>query len=116
MRISDWSSDVCSPDRKADAKPAAKTADKPAAAAKSTDNAELSPAGRRVAEQHGIDAKSVEGTGRRGQVTKEDLVRVVKGGGARPEERVPMTRIRKRIAARLLQSKNSIAKIGRAHV
>ncbi|HEX5662030.1 MAG TPA: dihydrolipoyllysine-residue succinyltransferase, partial [Xanthomonadaceae bacterium] len=31
------------------------------------------------------------------------------GGGARPEERVPMTRIRKRIAERLMQSKNSIA-------
>jgi len=36
-------------------------------------------------------------------------VRVVKGGGARPEERVPMTRIRKRIAERLMLSKNSIA-------
>jgi len=30
-------------------------------------------------------------------------------GGARPEERVPMTRIRKRIAERLMQSKESIA-------
>lgn len=100
-------------DAKPETKPAdkaeAKAADKPAAAAKPADNAELSPAGRRVAEQHGIDAKSVEGTGRRGQVTKEDLVRVVKGGGARPEERVPMTRIRKRIAERLMLSKNSIA-------
>jgi len=97
------------PADKAEAKPEPKAADKPAAAAKPADNAELSPAGRRVAEQHGIDAKSVEGTGRRGQVTKEDLVRVVKGGGARPEERVPMTRIRKRIAERLMLSKNSIA-------
>ena len=100
-----------------EAKPAAtpearaepKVADKPATAAKAAAGTELSPAGRRVAEQHGIDAKSVEGTGRRGQVTKEDLVRVVKGGGARPEERVPMTRIRKRIAERLMLSKNSIA-------
>jgi len=91
------------------AKPEPKAADKPATAAKSTANAELSPGGRRVAEQHGIDAQAVEGTGRRGQVTKEDLVRVVKGGGARPEERVPMTRIRKRIAERLMLSKNSIA-------
>src|SRR5690606_31329384 len=32
-----------------------------------------------------------------------------KAGGARPEERVPMTRIRKRIAERLMQSKDSIA-------
>src|SRR3546814_2333915 len=42
---------------KADAKPAAKPADKPAAAANSTDNAPPTPAGRRLAEQHGIDAK-----------------------------------------------------------
>jgi len=92
-----------------EAKAEPKAADKPATAAKAGASVELSPAGRRVAEQHGIDAKSVEGTGRRGQVTKEDLVRVVKGGGARPEERVPMTRIRKRIAERLMLSKNSIA-------
>jgi 2-oxoglutarate dehydrogenase E2 component (dihydrolipoamide succinyltransferase) len=57
----------------------------------------------------------VEGTGRRGAVTKEDLVNYASGktagvsGGARPQERVPMTRIRKRIAERLMQSKNSIA-------
>jgi len=43
-------------------------------------------------------------------VTKEDLVNFVKsGGGARPESRVPMTRIRQRIAERMMQSKNSIA-------
>ena len=57
----------------------------------------------------------MEGTGRRGAVTKEDLVNYASGktagvsGGARPEERVPMTRIRTRIAERLMQSKNSIA-------
>ena len=50
------------------------------------------------------------GTGRRGQVTKEDLVNHIKtGGGARPEQRVAMTRIRQRIAERMMQSKNSIA-------
>ena len=43
-------------------------------------------------------------------MTKEDILNHVKlGGGARPEERVPMTRIRARIAERLMQSKNSIA-------
>ncbi|MFN9124064.1 MAG: dihydrolipoyllysine-residue succinyltransferase, partial [bacterium] len=41
--------------------------------------------------------------------TKEDLVNFAKGGGARPEERVPMTRMRKRIAERMMESKNSIA-------
>ncbi|MDC6705989.1 2-oxo acid dehydrogenase subunit E2, partial [Leclercia adecarboxylata] len=47
--------------------------------------------------------------------TKEDIVNFArnggagKSGGARPEERVPMTRIRKRIAERLMQSKNGTA-------
>ncbi|MFC4728543.1 dihydrolipoyllysine-residue succinyltransferase [Coralloluteibacterium thermophilus] len=79
------------------------------------DTSGLSPAGRRVAEQEGIDPKDVSGTGRRGQVTKEDLINFIKDGGlstpggARPEQRVPMTRIRQRIAERLMQSKESIA-------
>jgi 2-oxoglutarate dehydrogenase E2 component (dihydrolipoamide succinyltransferase) len=84
---------------------------------------ELSPAGRRVATEENIDPSKVAGTGRDGRVTKEDLVNYGKTGGAaapaapaakptpgsRPEERVPMTRIRTRIAERLMQSKNSIA-------
>src|SRR5690625_4792493 len=79
---------------------------------------DLAPAGRRVAHEEGIDASKVEGTGRGGRVTKEDLVKHGKSGGqgaaaptpgSRPEERVPMTRIRKRIAERLMQSKDSIA-------
>jgi 2-oxoglutarate dehydrogenase E2 component (dihydrolipoamide succinyltransferase) len=99
------------PKTEAAAKPAAQGVD------------ELSPAGRRVATEEGIDPSKVEGTGRDGRVTKEDLVNYGKGGaapapaapaakatpGARPEERVPMTRIRSRIAERLMQSKNSIA-------
>jgi len=85
-------------------------------------NADLSPAGLRVATEQNIDASKVAGTGRDGRVTKEDLVNYGKGGsapaaapaakptpGARPEERVPMTRMRARIAERLMQSKNSIA-------
>ena len=62
-----------------------------------------------------MDPSQVEGTGRRGAVTKEDILNYArtggagKAGGARPEERVPMTRIRKRIAERLMQSKDSIA-------
>ncbi|AND68062.1 dihydrolipoamide succinyltransferase [Dyella thiooxydans] len=92
----------------------------PATSGKGTED--LSPAGRRVAEEEHIDPSRVAGTGRDGRVTKEDLVNYAKGGsapaaapaakptpGARPEERVPMTRIRARIAERLMQSKNSIA-------
>ncbi|MGF6712585.1 2-oxoglutarate dehydrogenase E2 component (dihydrolipoamide succinyltransferase) [Luteibacter sp. W1I16] len=101
--------------------PKATQADAPAAP-KGVD--ELSPAGRRVAVEENIDPSKVAGTGRDGRVTKEDLVNAGKGGsapaasaapaakpapGSRPEERVPMTRIRARIAERLMQSKNSIA-------
>jgi 2-oxoglutarate dehydrogenase E2 component (dihydrolipoamide succinyltransferase) len=97
------------------------------AAASKADTSELSPAGRRVAEQEGIDPARVEGTGRGGRVTKEDLVKHGKGeapaaapapaqsaaaalpAGTRSEQRVPMTRMRTRIAERMMQSKNSIA-------
>ena len=97
--------------------PKAAAAPAPAAPAKSVDTSALSPAGRRVATEHGIDPGNVAGSGRHGQVTKEDLVNYMRNGpgdrplpgGARPEERVPMTRIRKRIAERLMQSKDSIA-------
>jgi len=91
---------------------APKAAPAPSSTAK-TDTSELSPAGRRVAEQHGVNPAEVAGTGRGGRVTKEDLVNHINApvvaGGARPEQRVPMTRIRTRIAERLMQSKNSIA-------
>jgi 2-oxoglutarate dehydrogenase E2 component (dihydrolipoamide succinyltransferase) len=110
----------------AQAAAAAPTASKTEAKAAPTGADELSPAGRRVAVEEGIDPSKVSGTGRDGRVTKEDLVNFGKTGGAapaaaapaaaakptpgsRPEERVPMTRIRLRIAERLMQSKNSIA-------
>ncbi len=102
---------------------AAPAAAAPKAAARGADD--LSPAGLRVATEEKIDPSKVAGTGRDGRVTKEDLVNYGKGGsaaaaaapapaakptpGSRPEERVPMTRMRLRIAERLMQSKNSIA-------
>jgi 2-oxoglutarate dehydrogenase E2 component (dihydrolipoamide succinyltransferase) len=76
---------------------------------------DLPPGARFAATTAGVDPAQVEGTGRRGMVTKEDIVNYASGktagvsGGARPEERVPMTRMRTRIAERLMQSKNSIA-------
>ncbi len=88
---------------------------------------ELSPAGQRVASENKIDPAQVAGSGRDGRVTKEDLVNFMRNDaapkpaaapaaaakpaapGARPEERVTMTRMRSKIAERLMQSKNSIA-------
>ncbi|MDB6164560.1 MAG: dihydrolipoamide succinyltransferase [Xanthomonadaceae bacterium] len=87
-------------------------ATKPSTTGKSAD---LPPGARFAADKAGVDASQVEGTGRKGAVTKEDIVNYASGkstgvtGGARPEERVPMTRMRARIAERLMQSKNSIA-------
>ena len=79
----------------------------------------LSPAARRLAEQHGVDADRVTGTGRHGVVTKADVAQYVDGrkdapaktanAGDRPEQRVPMTRIRARIAERLLEAQQTAA-------
>jgi len=94
---------------KAAAPAAAAKAEAPKAAA---GVAELPPGARFTATKEGIDPSQVEGTGRKGAVTKEDLINYAKStapAGARPEERVPMTRMRARIAERLMQSKNSIA-------
>ena len=108
-------------------KPAAAPAQPQKSAAPSPANTpELSPAGQRVATENKIDPSQVPGTGRSGQVTKEDLVNFMRTGGqqaapaakapsspapagSRPEERVTMTRMRAKIAERLMQSKNSIA-------
>ncbi len=115
------------PAPKAEAKPAAaaKAESNPQASAKTAESPapagveDLSPAGRRVATENNIDPSTVTGTGRDGRVTKEDLLTPQKAPapaaasaatpGARPEERVPMTRMRTKIAERLMQSKNSIA-------
>ena len=88
------------------------------------------PSVRRMATETGIDPASVAGTGRDGRVTKEDMLSAQKAPpaaittpvaaakatpalqaapGARTEERVPMTRLRTKIAERMMQSKNSIA-------
>jgi len=80
-----------------------------------------SPAARKILDEKGIAAGDVAGSGRGGRVTKEDAVAAqpkaaapaasaaVQLTGDRPEERVPMTRLRARIAERLIQSKNENA-------
>ncbi len=74
-----------------------------------------SPSARKILDEKGIAAADVAGSGRGGRVTKEDAVGaqkaaapvaapVVAVAGERPEQRVPMTRLRARVAERLLQS------------
>ena len=94
---------------------AAQLAAAPASTTPTPVGGDLPPGARFAATTAGVDPAQVQGTGRRGMVTKEDIVNYASGktagvaGGARPEERVPMTRMRTRIAERLMQSKNSIA-------
>ena len=94
---------------------AAAPAAAPAAPAVSAAANTLPPGARFTAVTEGVNPADVAGTGRHGAVTKEDIVNYARNGGAanaggaRPEERVPMTRIRKTIAKRLMESKNSTA-------
>jgi 2-oxoglutarate dehydrogenase E2 component (dihydrolipoamide succinyltransferase) len=79
------------------------------------------PSARKLAHAHDVDASQLKGSGKHGVVTREDVlgavqqpataqpVPVAAAAGERPEQRVPMTRIRQRIAERLLQSQANAA-------
>ena len=95
-------------DAPAAAAPAAEKAAAPAAAASADDKA-LSPAARKIAAEAGVAAGEVAGSGRGGRVTKNDVKQYLAGGSRRLEERVPMTRLRKRIAERLLDAQHNAA-------
>lgn len=71
--------------------------------------AKLSPAVRRVVAEEHIDPGTVAGSGRGGRLTKGDVLAVARGGGSRLEERVKMTRLRKRIAERMKEAQNTAA-------
>ncbi|PND32308.1 dihydrolipoyllysine-residue succinyltransferase [Achromobacter pulmonis] len=98
----------------------------PAAAAPASTSAAgvASPAASKILAEKGVDAASVAGTGRDGRVTKGDALAAsapAKAAAAaapapttlsldgRPEQRVPMSRLRARIAERLLQSQQENA-------
>jgi 2-oxoglutarate dehydrogenase E2 component (dihydrolipoamide succinyltransferase) len=103
---------------------AAATAAKPDAAKPDGVAAKLSPAAKRVVEENKVDPKAVTGSGRDGRVSKSDVVNylsakdaaappaakapagapVPSARGVRAEQRVPMTRLRARIAERMVQA------------
>ncbi|MBT8633869.1 2-oxoglutarate dehydrogenase complex dihydrolipoyllysine-residue succinyltransferase [Polynucleobacter paneuropaeus] len=100
------------------AAPAAKPAAAPASSSSSAASAAAPSAAKLMAESN-LNAGQVAGSGRDGRITKGDVLNAVSGGtkssaaplpavsiplGDRPEERVPMTRLRARIAERLLES------------
>ena len=87
----------------------------------------LTPSVRRLIAEKGLDASAIKGTGKNGRITKEDVDTFLKAPAAKPaaapsapaapvavqgertQKRVPMTRLRKTIATRLLEAKNSTA-------
>jgi 2-oxoglutarate dehydrogenase E2 component (dihydrolipoamide succinyltransferase) len=118
------------------AAPAAAAPAAAAAAASSSKAGVAMPAAAKLMADNGMAAGSVAGTGKDGRVTKGDVLGAVAGGvqstaaviptgvptkvlpqvaapavnlGDRPEQRVPMTRLRARVAERLLQSQSTNA-------
>jgi 2-oxoglutarate dehydrogenase E2 component (dihydrolipoamide succinyltransferase) len=83
--------------------------------------AAVMPAAQKIAAENKVDTSSISGSGRDGRVLKEDVLNLVEkpaapvaaipkvNVGERLEQRVPMTRIRQRIAERLLQSQQNAA-------
>jgi 2-oxoisovalerate dehydrogenase E2 component (dihydrolipoyl transacylase) len=69
------------------AEPAAADMHVPApAAATRADRPRLSPAVRRLAEEHGVDVTSLRGSGEGGRVTRDDVLAFIEGGGAPARE------------------------------
>ncbi|GAB5449707.1 MAG: 2-oxoglutarate dehydrogenase complex dihydrolipoyllysine-residue succinyltransferase [Halioglobus sp.] len=104
-----------------------------APAAADTADKQMGPAARQLAQEHNLDVTQIEGTGKNGRITKEDILSHLKAqesaekpaaasaadaetgdlpagpSSERIERRVPMTRMRARIAERLLQATQETA-------
>jgi 2-oxoglutarate dehydrogenase E2 component (dihydrolipoamide succinyltransferase) len=102
-----------------------------AADAKAAAGGKLAPAAKRMVEEHKLDPGQIAGSGRDGRVSKGDVIQHMAGKqaapaqapaakqapavklptptGARTEQRVPMTRLRARIAERLIQAQSTAA-------
>jgi 2-oxoglutarate dehydrogenase E2 component (dihydrolipoamide succinyltransferase) len=127
---------AAAPDEKAEAKPArpapAAPAPAPPAAKVAPADVPLAPSVRKLAEESGVDAAEVPGTGKAGRVTKGDMLEAIERAAAQPtpvaqpaaavqmrapspaddaarEERVKMTRLRATIARRLKDAQNTAA-------
>ncbi len=109
----------------------------PAAKANASPAAPAMPAAQKVAAENKVDTATISGSGRGGRVTKGDVLNALKTGGEapakaapamspatprvaapsvdlsalgnRPEQRVAMSRLRARVAERLIQSQSTAA-------
>jgi 2-oxoglutarate dehydrogenase E2 component (dihydrolipoamide succinyltransferase) len=109
-------------------------ADKPATASAAAESEPatavdqtLSPAVRRMVAEHNIDIGQIQGSGKDGRIVKEDVEKFMRQGSAAParqtvetpvvqpvagerlEKRVPMSRLRARIAERLVEAQHNAA-------
>ena len=110
--------------------PAAKPAAAPAPPPAAKPQPAVMPSAQKIAAEKGIDTAKVQGTGRDGRVTKGDVLQQPAQPAAqpraplqqptppvnldqllsgRPEQRVPMSRLRQRVAERLVQSQSTAA-------
>ena len=115
--------------------PASGDSDTVSAAPVSSDTSDkaamLGPAARQLVEEHKLDINDIAGSGKNGRITKDDVVQYMKAADSKPskaavkkpaaeeapltpsgeriEKRVPMTRMRAKIAERLLQASQETA-------
>ena len=74
-----------------------------------------SPAARKIIAEKGVDAASIQGTGRGGRITKEDAVKAVPSMGTQPDwgdrgqDRSKLSMLRRKVAERLVAAKNETA-------
>jgi len=99
------------------------------------EDARLMPSARKLVEEQGVDPTKITGSGREGRITKGDVMETIARAPAapatpaakpalppapapvspdriiagRPEQRVPMSRLRARVAERLVQSQSTAA-------
>ncbi len=73
-----------------------------------------SPAAKKIIEERGLDASTISGTGKDGRITKDDAVNAVPSmgtptGGNRGTSRSKMSMLRRKVAERLVEAKNTTA-------
>jgi pyruvate dehydrogenase E2 component (dihydrolipoamide acetyltransferase) len=99
-------------------KQALKEATVEAQASEPEERVRISPAARKLAREHGVDPSRIKGTGPRGRIVRDDVLRAAEEGRKepasavdeeRPGESVPITRLRRSIADNMARSARSVA-------